>query len=142
MATKDDIFDFVNRGADQIFPARKIARMAGITAASQALNNAVQSTGTTKEDVNRGMSSGEKIRSLSEEVPQLWEEKINKAMMPKYAKAIQEKISFEEANRPKIKGKFDPEGMDKDYKKGGKVSSASKRGDGIAQRGKTRGKMI
>jgi hypothetical protein len=26
-------------------------------------------------------------------------------------------------------------------KKGGKVSSASKRGDGIAQRGKTRGKM-
>ena len=28
------------------------------------------------------------------------------------------------------------------YKKGGKVSSASKRGDGIAQRGKTRGKMI
>ena len=27
-------------------------------------------------------------------------------------------------------------------KKGGKVSSASSRGDGIAQRGKTRGKMI
>lgn len=27
------------------------------------------------------------------------------------------------------------------YKKGGKVSSASSRGDGIAQRGKTRGKM-
>lgn len=30
---------------------------------------------------------------------------------------------------------------DSDYKKGGKVSSASKRADGIAQRGKTRGKM-
>ena len=29
-----------------------------------------------------------------------------------------------------------------DYKKGGKVSSASKRADGIAQRGKTRGKMV
>jgi hypothetical protein len=28
------------------------------------------------------------------------------------------------------------------YKKGGKVSSASSRADGIAQRGKTRGKMI
>ena len=27
-------------------------------------------------------------------------------------------------------------------KKGGKVSSASTRGDGIAQRGKTRGKMV
>jgi hypothetical protein len=28
------------------------------------------------------------------------------------------------------------------YKAGGKVSSASKRGDGIAQRGKTRGKIV
>ena len=28
------------------------------------------------------------------------------------------------------------------FKKGGKVSSASKRADGIAQRGKTRGKMV
>lgn len=31
---------------------------------------------------------------------------------------------------------------DMTFKKGGKVSSASKRADGIAQRGKTRGKMI
>jgi hypothetical protein len=30
---------------------------------------------------------------------------------------------------------------DAGYKKGGKVSSASKRADGIAQRGKTRGKL-
>ena len=28
------------------------------------------------------------------------------------------------------------------YKKGGKVSSASKRADGIAQRGKTKGRMV
>jgi len=31
---------------------------------------------------------------------------------------------------------------DEGYKKGGKVSSASSRADGIAQRGKTRGKMV
>jgi len=31
--------------------------------------------------------------------------------------------------------------MRDDYKKGGKISSASSRADGIAQRGKTRGKM-
>jgi hypothetical protein len=31
---------------------------------------------------------------------------------------------------------------DMGMKKGGKVSSASSRGDGIAQRGKTRGKMV
>lgn len=28
------------------------------------------------------------------------------------------------------------------FKKGGKVNSASKRGDGIAQRGKTKGRMV
>ena len=31
--------------------------------------------------------------------------------------------------------------VDKEYKKGGKVSSASSRADGIAQRGKTKGRM-
>ena len=31
---------------------------------------------------------------------------------------------------------------DKGYKKGGKISSASSRADGIAQRGKTRGRML
>jgi len=30
----------------------------------------------------------------------------------------------------------------KNYKAGGKVSSASKRADGIAQRGKTRGRIV
>jgi len=37
-----------------------------------------------------------------------------------------------------------PSGDTENYKKGGKVkrSSASKRGDGIAQRGKTRGRMV
>ena len=34
------------------------------------------------------------------------------------------------------------EDFDDSYKKGGQVSSASKRADGIAQRGKTRGKMV
>ena len=33
-------------------------------------------------------------------------------------------------------------GSSKDYAKGGSVSSASKRADGIAQRGKTKGTMI
>jgi len=32
--------------------------------------------------------------------------------------------------------------MDMGFRKGGKVSSASKRADGIAQRGKTRGRMV
>jgi hypothetical protein len=33
-------------------------------------------------------------------------------------------------------------GLDKPFKVGGKVSSASKRGDGCCQRGKTKGRMI
>ena len=35
-----------------------------------------------------------------------------------------------------------PKGLTPKMAKGGKVASASRRGDGIAQRGKTRGKMI
>jgi hypothetical protein len=38
--------------------------------------------------------------------------------------------------------KEEAEGRMKMYKKGGKVSSASSRGDGCAKRGKTKGKMI
>ena len=33
-------------------------------------------------------------------------------------------------------------GLDKPFKAGGKISSASKRADGIAIRGKTRGNMV
>ena len=40
-----------------------------------------------------------------------------------------------------ISGGFTFSETPSDFKKGGKVKSASRRGDGIAQRGKTRGKM-
>lgn len=38
--------------------------------------------------------------------------------------------------------KRETRGKSANYAKGGKVSSASRRGDGIAQRGKTKGRMI
>ena len=41
-----------------------------------------------------------------------------------------------------IEGMIANEPTDSDYKKGGKVSSASKRADGIAQRGRTKGRML
>ena len=52
---------------------------------------------------------------------------------------LSEKLGMQEraANRRGIRAGLKEEG----YKKGGKVSSASSRADGIAQRGKTRGKM-
>ena len=37
---------------------------------------------------------------------------------------------------------INPEYTDAGYKKGGKVKSASTRGDGCAKRGKTKGKMV
>lgn len=52
---------------------------------------------------------------------------------------LSEKLGMQEraANRRGVRAGLKEEG----YKKGGKVSSASSRADGIAQRGKTRGKM-
>jgi hypothetical protein len=50
--------------------------------------------------------------------------------------------------RDRSEPKFDPEKMmgrdrpEPEFKKGGKVSGASKRGDGIAQRGRTKGRFI
>ena len=48
-----------------------------------------------------------------------------------------------EANKDKIINRTDKEvaKFDENYKKGGSVSSASKRADGIAVKGKTRGKI-
>ena len=128
MATKDDIVDFANRGMDQMFPARRIARMAGLTSATQALNKAKQ--GATEKQFNDAMSDAEKTRAYDVED---FQNSIFKKVTPTPMKEL--------SSRPRNSGKFDPEGADKEYKKGGKVSSASKRADGIAQRGKTRGKM-
>ena len=128
MVTKEDIVDFANRGADQMFPARRIARMAGLTSATQALNKAKQ--GATEKQFNDAMSDAEKTRAYAVE-------DFKNAIFKKVTPASMNEFS----SRPKNSGKFNPEGMDKEYKKGGKVSSASKRADGIAQRGKTRGKM-
>jgi hypothetical protein len=127
MATKDDIVDFANRGMDQMFPARKIARMAGLTSATQALNKAKQ--GATEKEFNNAMSDAENTRAS-------YAEDLKNAIFKKVTPTSMNEFS----SRPKNSGKFDPEGMDKEYKKGGKVT-ASSRADGIAQRGKTRGRM-
>ena len=127
MATKDDIVDFANRGIDQMFPARRIARMAGLTSATQALNKAKQ--GATEKEFNDAMSDAEKTRAYAVE-------DVKNAIFKKATPTQMDEFT----SQPKNSGKFDPKGMDKGYKKGGKVS-ASSRADGIAQRGKTRGKM-
>ena len=127
MATKDDIVDFANRGMDQMFPARRIARMAALTSATQTLNKAKQ--GATEKEFNNAMSDAEKTRAS-------YAEDLKKTIFKKATPTQMDEFT----SQPKNSGKFDPKGMDKGYKKGGKVS-ASSRADGIAQRGKTRGRM-
>ena len=55
-----------------------------------------------------------------------------------------EKAKKAEADRAKIINKPSSEvsKFDENYKKGGKVSSASKRADGIAVKGKTKGRIV
>ena len=129
MATKDDIVDFANRGIDQMFPARRIARMAGLTSATQALNKAKQ--GATEEEFNNAIGKAEKTSAANRGVVA---EHIKNSIFKKFTPASINELS----SRPRNSEKFDPEGMDKEYKKGGMASS---RADGIAQRGKTKGRM-
>ena len=129
MATKDDIVDFANRGVDQMFPARRIARMAGLTSATQALNKAKQ--GATEEEFNNAIGKAEKTSAANRGVVA---EHIKNSIFKKFTPASINELS----SRPRNSEKFDPEGMDKEYKKGGMASS---RADGIAQRGKTKGRI-
>jgi hypothetical protein len=57
------------------------------------------------------------------------------------AEIVDRKNSVKEKEPEGISGGFTFPETPSNFKKGGKVKSASRRGDGIAQRGKTRGKM-
>jgi hypothetical protein len=79
---------------------------------------------------------------------QTFNDKVDEAMMSGDRDAMKAAAAEREAARstlrPRIKAGQDkgytPEGLPRTYKKGG-VVSASKRADGIAQRGRTRGTM-
>lgn len=57
-------------------------------------------------------------------------------------KAADERRAKNEKNPDSFNAKLDKAVGMGGYSKGGKVSSASKRADGIAQRGKTKGRMV
>lgn len=143
MSAYDDVLEsaneFVNRGVDAAFPARKIARTALLSKTQAPLQTARDAN---KNEFDKGMVKGANINATARDIPEHWGTAVNKAIMPKYAKAVEEADKARTENRPKSKGKFDPTGLDKDYKTGGKVASASKRADGIAAKGKTRGRLV
>jgi hypothetical protein len=65
-------------------------------------------------------------------------EKIGMAISPGAAAGIATAEALRNRKKRLTEGESTSDGM----KKGGKVSSASKRADGIAQRGKTRGRFV
>ena len=132
MATKEDIVDFANRGMDKMFPVRKVARMAVLTSATQALNKAKQ--GATEEDFNYAMGKAEKTSAANRGAVA---ESLKNSIFKKFTPTSIDDFS----SRPKNSKEFDSEGMDKEYKKGGKVS-ASSRADGCCIKGKTKGRVI
>jgi len=94
---------------------------------SQALNKAKQ--GATEKEFNDAMSDAEKTRAS-------YAKDVKNAIFKKATPTQMDEFTSQRKNS----GRFDLEGMDKGYKKGGKVT-ASTRADGIAQRGKTKGRI-
>jgi len=64
---------------------------------------------------------------------------VNKRDKVELSTSAKERLSDMEVDKARTESEDD---ITKTFKRGGKVSSASSRGDGIAKRGKTRGKMI
>ena len=101
------------------------------------------------------MTEETKSSDFKKDADSAWEQlktlnnKVDEAMVSGDRAALKALAAERDAARatlvPRIKAGQDkgysPEGLPRTYKKGGKVKSASARADGIAQRGKTRGKM-
>ncbi len=85
----------------------------------------------------------QKSRDMMVEAIQQEKSLINR-MMPTMGKAARDEMRAAKALRESVpyRAREYEAYNEAGYKKGGKVSSASKRADGIAQRGKTRGTMV
>jgi hypothetical protein len=146
MALYDDVTEFATRGVDAAFPARRIARLAALAKSENSLKSA---RGDDPEVFNKAIQKQKEKTVRARDIWDDWEEAINLKVFPEYAKKKAEIYKKLEENRPTGSWPFNPEGMDKptstsqekSYVRGGLVSSASKRADGIAMRGKTKGKM-
>ena len=111
MPKLDDISDFANRGLDAMFPARRLARQAFLANTAGRLMAAQKEN---PEDYANAMQYGEDLTSSAKKIRDM-----------------------AKANASAKQGNNFESGM----KKGGVIKSASKRADGIAKRGKTRGKL-
>ena len=115
-------------------------------AAGRALSRTMGRAGAAQAAFMAGRGIGELI-DKNTNVGKYIDKAIDKASVPsdrvKLTKEAQERVDQEQAFKDvedamrRVRNN-----EDKEYKKGGKVSSASRRADGAAQRGKTRGRYI
>lgn len=144
-----DLIDTVNQGLDNVLPGRRIAGMLAKSYAEKAkkdINDAREESPREFDSAMAGESGRASMRIAG--FKKFNRDYIRDAigMKPEpeeFAPDINiKKDTFPKTSGglPSIKKKFDTN-LDTEYKKGGKVT-ASSRADGIAARGKTRGRII
>ena len=138
MATKK--YRFAGGGKMEDVSPEDIAEMRAMERAGKAFDQTMPEADTTFGALKRAASlasSPDAMRTALMSKPE------TATLVEGYrlGKAGLKKLMEEGKNRKINKGET-TNPMGDAYKKGGKVSSASKRADGIAQRGKTRGTMV
>lgn len=98
---------------------------------------------TVGPSIDRAVASKDRVTLSPEAKARIEAGELEEKEKPKPRKKETETASPEGKMRPGRNEEIDDETRENagGYKRGGKVNSASRRGDGIAQRGKTRGKM-
>lgn len=105
----------------------------------EAGGRALTRTGSRAGVAALAAEAGNELRKAKEEADE--EKRASRASASRRTAA--EVADTSDADPGAVRGEqYGGPGTDYSYKKGGKVSSASKRGDGCAQRGKTKGKFI
>ena len=117
-------------------------------AAGRALSRTMGRAGAAQAAFMAGRGIGDLI-DKNTNVGKYIDKAIDKASVPsdrvKLTKEAQERVDQEQAFKDvedAMRRVRNNEDKEREYKKGGRVNSASKRADGIAQRGKTRGRYI
>lgn len=115
-------------------------------AAGRAVSRTLGRAGLMQGAFAVGTKLGEEIDKRNPKIGEAINKVIDKIAVPsdrvKLTKEAQERVDQEKAFKDvEDSMRRVRNNEDRGYKKGGKVSSASKRADGIAQRGKTRGFM-
>jgi hypothetical protein len=147
MATKE-IFDAVNEGLNNVMPGRKIANMLANSYAEKAKKDINNIREDSPKEFDRAMANQtertqgnvstwkQNNRNIVRNAVGMEREPVETLDINVEENSFGKKSGGLPPSKPKLFGNKQTE-----WKKGGKVSSASTRADGIAKRGKTRGKL-